>query len=73
MHAITMRVIATLSLAVVFWIVNVVGSIKRPFDLTQGSDIHTAFLWTEFFECFWYAAWFWQWRLSSIACEPWRY
>jgi hypothetical protein len=45
MLAITMRIIATLLLAVVFWIVNVVGSVKRPFHMIQGANMQTAFLW----------------------------
>jgi phosphatidylglycerophosphatase A len=45
MLAIAKRIIAALLLAVMFAIVNAIGSIRRPFHITQGSDPHSAIVW----------------------------
>jgi hypothetical protein len=45
MIAVRNHIIATILLAIPFWVVNFLGSIKAPFHIVEGSDIHTAIRW----------------------------
>src|ERR1700751_3368055 len=45
MIAIRNHIIATLLLAIPFWVVNFLGSINAPFHSVHGSDLRTAIQW----------------------------